>query len=387
MQLRHYPVCYAGIFILLYMALSSSFASAAGSLPSIATKTPTHFHSTTTYSQPTALVALVKRDDGHDDKTKDADDDKKKHNDGDKTKITSPTEAKKRTSIVRTESDHGGGSTVVESVTTIIIITSDSPDQVYHDMGDNGTYARQREPSSESPISDPNQERDQQRLETDQHNLHTLLVVASTIGGTCAVAVMVTLILVIRKRSLKRQNQKDDIEPSGNENAHGPSGYELTTYPSNRVGPGGHAGVPNTFYGPNEADMPHLSTLPMPSAPPAPSELIGTISPFDDQHAVAVSNYGSHSIHSPIVPDDTIVTPSAPSAKEFTDVQETRMNCGESSSAAGVSPRSPCPHCDMHSPQFTDLPNVPPPAYTPSAPPFYALPLPSQQQSFDERHH
>ncbi|KAG0173307.1 hypothetical protein DFQ28_006020 [Apophysomyces sp. BC1034] len=297
--------------------------------------------------------------DGHDHRDR-------RHDDPDKPDNAKPTHANATT----TDKD---GRTII--VTTVIIASGPDPNKVYHDMG---SGARQQQ---QTPIDDPNKSSEDSSLEAqlreDQAALRRMVTILSLVGGLGVVAIVATIVIFARMRIRKRKqteqdmediqaeddvdDQDDDDEADDDNNTENTPPRSTNEMADDRTAEQQETGV--------EHD---LQAMPAPSAPPAPA-----LSSIRSQ--LAVYDGTPHRRHIISMTSQTTPAPSAPTAKELDALgQEDDDLCNHLSTHGYANgsgsndplPKPQCPHCD-HSP----IPEAPPPAYTPSAPPLYAMPV------------
>ncbi|KAI8883259.1 hypothetical protein K501DRAFT_285465 [Backusella circina FSU 941] len=174
------------------------------------------------------------------------------------------------------------------------------------------------------------------KLEEDQKALKRMILILSLVGGLGIIAIAATIIIFTRMRAKSRRQKREQQEQQEQEDEE--EEEENSTIPSesswnpSREEEGGEIGDEEELVAPVE-----------PSAPPA---IQG-----DD-------NMTTRPRH--ILSMTSQTTPSAPTAKELDAVIEP--------SAATSS------HVHSNACNYCLMPELPPPAYTPSAPPHYALP-------------
>lgn len=301
----------------------------------------------------------------------------------------------------------GRGKTVIVNITTVVIAPSPDPNKVYHD---NNTYAHQQEQPHSSKPADPNQSTNSDgeivdQLQEDQQALSRMVAILSVVGGVGAIAIVATVVIFTRMRMRKKQRKQDD-ESTDTSSVH--------TTRSND-----HAGTSSGGEDPGEPAQPErsvdeVSSLPAdtPSAPPAPLFLDSVShppSPSQLPPQQMLHNQDRRRRIISMLSQTAPPAPSAPSAKELESphyrpittnttaidvaTATTSFEASSSSHPSSLHPHhihhhqhhhheqqqqrqhpSPCPHC-LHDPL-----EAPPPAYTPSAPPYSALPLPEDAE-------
>lgn len=195
-----------------------------------------------------------------------------------------------------------------------------------------------------SSVSDPNETGIVDQLHDDQEALHRMALIVSLVGGIGGIAIIASIVVFTRARILKKRRLREQDTLDLQETA-APAAQRLRTADDEDNNSNSNNGGNN-----NNNSNDHDSTVtPVPSAPPAPSLLLDP--PVTRRRHIM-------SLHSQMAP-----APSAPTAKEL-EQEEPPPRCPHVSSSSW---------CDDDIP--TSPPEAPPPAYTPTAPPFYALPL------------
>jgi hypothetical protein len=172
------------------------------------------------------------------------------------------------------------------------------------------------------------------KLEEDQKALKRMILILSLVGGLGVIAISATIIIFTRMRAksrrLKRQQQEQEEEEEEEEEERGesiiPSETSWNPSSGDEIGEIGD-------------DIPPIAE---PSAPPAIQDDNMTTRP---RHILSMTSQ---------------TTPSAPTAKELDAVIDTRPTTSN--------------HVHSNACNYCLMPELPPPAYTPSAPPHYALP-------------
>ncbi|KAF7724158.1 hypothetical protein EC973_001283 [Apophysomyces ossiformis] len=280
----------------------------------------------------------------------------------------------------KTERPHTSTTTTNENgrtiiVTTVIIASGPDPNKVYHDMGSGAKQQQQG-----TPIDDPNKSSEdsslEEQLREDQAALRRMVTILSLVGGLGVVAIVATIVIFARMRIRKRKQAERDLEDlhaeedADDHNDDNDTHEDATT---NCASPRSiHEMTDHSTAQPQESGMAHgLRSMPIPSAPPAP-----TLSSVRSQ--LAVYEGPSQRRHIISMTSQTTPAPSAPTAKELDALEPEDELCNHlsvhgyaiGSGSNDPLPKTQCPHCD-HSP----IPDAPPPAYTPSAPPLYAIPI------------
>ncbi|ORZ00745.1 hypothetical protein BCR43DRAFT_485731 [Syncephalastrum racemosum] len=337
-------------------------------------------------SEPTPPPLHRRKDDDPSDNDKDKDD------------------RKKKTTV------DGHGKTVIVNITTVVIAPSPDPNKVYHD---NNTYAHQQEQPHSSKPADPNQSTNNDgeivdQLQEDQQALSRMVAILSVVGGVGAIAIVATVVIFTRMRMRKKQHHKQDDESTDASSVH-----------TTRSNDNAHTGAVTDAGDPGEQVLPdrpgsEMSSLPVdaPSAPPAPLFFDSASHPPQQM----VHNQDRRRRIISMVSQTAPPAPSAPSAKELesphyqstaatataTATATAAATTANAANTASFEPSSsthpsssshpphtyhhqhhhhpqhqhvpPCPHC-LH-----DSLEAPPPAYTPSAPPYSAFPVPESTE-------
>jgi flagellar basal body-associated protein FliL len=168
------------------------------------------------------------------------------------------------------------------------------------------------------------------KLEEDQKALKRMILILSLVGGLGVIAIAATVIIFTRMRAksrrLKRQQQEQEEEEEEEERGESIIPSETSRNSGDELGEIGD-------------DIPPIAE---PSAPPAIQDDNMTTRP---RHILSMTSQ---------------TTPSAPTAKELDAVIDTRPTTSN--------------HVHSNACNYCLMPELPPPAYTPSAPPHYALP-------------
>lgn len=258
--------------------------------------------------------------------------------------------------------------------TTIIYTATSSPlsptSSVFSSSNTNPGYQEQ------SPTS--NGQSLQESLQDDQQALKRMIMILSLVGGLGVIAVVATIVIFTRMRvKNKRQREMDDHDDD-NDNNRAVSDQQLipatTRDPPNSGGLVIHSASSLTSLSADSSDdRRHLE----PSAPPATTMMV------TERRRTLVS----------MSSQTTAPSPSAPTAKELDAMVDDVNSSSESSSHYhnSVNTCSRCAPLLLEAPPITELP---PPAYTPSAPPHYVLPpehtiisSPSPSMSVNHRRH
>ncbi|KAI9321000.1 hypothetical protein BX666DRAFT_1262296 [Dichotomocladium elegans] len=315
--------------------------------------------------------------------------------------------------IDRTTKADSKGKSVFANVTTVVVIPSDGNKYTSNVYPNDNDHGNQQDVSSggsgnnsNNSASDPSNDNNvTEQLKQDQAALRRMITILSVVGGVGAIAVVVSVLVFTRMRTNKRKRFEAEEEAlrvngssnngscNGNSNHNNNDVASIDTTSTTRGGllvtATAEATPPLARTTPSPADMDH--SMPIPSAPPAPEPFLASL----DQ-----STYERRrNIISTI--SQATPAPSAPTAKELDGMIElpSSQTTGSSSSAMAttgssslISNQHPSPsEQNKRYPQYeqgqhyphtphalsaspVEPPEGPPPAYTPSAPPFYALP-------------
>ncbi|KAI8342392.1 hypothetical protein BC941DRAFT_412613 [Chlamydoabsidia padenii] len=279
------------------------------------------------------------------------------------------------------------------SVTTVIIIQTNNQ-QTYHELGGgNGSSA------TTNGMGDPNNIEAQ--VNQDNAVLKRLITISTVVGGLGVVAIISGTIIYFRLRTKRRRQMKTLRYDTNNNNnstghrRHDSTSVSVTTHHSQRHDSIGQQDV-------ETIEMPMI----LPSAPPEPVLL-----PPRERHQQSMLMQQHHSV----LPSSP--APSAPSAKELElnlpSSSSTHFSPSSSStvdpisihvsppsppvnqnSTLSIHPKKPSAGSDdansssgsttidqarLHPPL-----DIPPPAYTPSAPPLFILPPSQRRRSADQ---
>ncbi|KAG2202799.1 hypothetical protein INT47_004823 [Mucor saturninus] len=261
--------------------------------------------------------------------------------------------------------------------TTIIVAATPSLPVFYNISGTNPAQQQQQQQqqqASQTAASDPNRQNSvKEDLEKDKQALKRMSTILSLVGGLGVIAIVATIVIFTRMRRRHRKQRESDEE--GNEG----STYELSgeadraTITDSSI-PGGSSGGGGGGARSNASSSTHsLVDTPLmePSAPPA-------LSIAEDRHSLIskqAQQQNRRTVMS-ISSQATAPSPSAPTAKELDGMEDeglghSHVHATTSAAAAAttnVASNTNCSRC-------TVTPELPPPAYTPSAPPHYALPV------------
>ncbi|KAL0096316.1 hypothetical protein J3Q64DRAFT_1707124 [Phycomyces blakesleeanus] len=285
------------------------------------------------------------------------------------------------------------GKTVI--VTTIIIVSNPDPDQVFRAMGDGDDKTKQSGDQSSSTMTDPNSSNSDGQnssgealgngYQRKKNEVRRMVTIASLVGGLGGVSVIAAAIILTRVRIRKRRDMaaknihaddSDDDNDSSNDNE-----FDL---PLDIENGGSSPQVREIQTSDNDHTNRNVSqdrSPPEPSAPPAPlSPSLGNVQgvvyePCPPRRTMSMQLQSS----SPL--------PSAPTIKELDGLandyhrmpplfqiqaSSSHTNHSDSSHPSSSTASSACPHCKPV--ELLVPPEVPPPAYTPSAPPLYTIP-------------
>ncbi|KAI7889422.1 uncharacterized protein EV154DRAFT_514631 [Mucor mucedo] len=249
--------------------------------------------------------------------------------------------------------------------TTIIVAATPSLPVFYNISGTNPAQQQQQQQqqqASQTAASDPNRQNSvKEDLEKDKQALKRMSTILSLVGGLGVIAIVATIVIFTRMRRRHRKQRESDEE--GNEG----STYELSgeadratitdsSIPGGSSGDGGARSIASSSTH-SLVDTPLME----PSAPPA-------LSIAEDRHSLIskqAQQQNRRTVMS-ISSQATAPSPSAPTAKELDGMEDEGL--GHSHDHATTSAATNCSRC-------TVTPELPPPAYTPSAPPHYALPV------------
>lgn len=258
--------------------------------------------------------------------------------------------------------------TEIDVIYTTIIVAATTSLPVYYNVSDKNPAQQQQSilPTQSAAMNDPNKQNSvKDDLEKDKQALKRMSTILSLVGGLGVIAIVATIVIFTRMRS--RHRKQREIDEEGNEG----STYELSadvdqanTIDSSTPG-GGNASSISSH---SSSSSDHLDTpLIEPSAPPA-------LSMVDDRHSLINKQAQQHNRRTVMSMSSQTAapSPSAPTAKELdamVDEQASSSSPQEHNHDHATTSASAtnCSRC-------TIAPELPPPAYTPSAPPHYALP-------------
>ncbi|KAI8140034.1 hypothetical protein BJV82DRAFT_624860 [Fennellomyces sp. T-0311] len=217
--------------------------------------------------------------------------------------------------------------TVIVDVTTVVVVAAGgSPNNQV--MG-------------EATVADENEETTfANQLEDDQEALHRTALILALVGGLIGIAIVASVVIFTKMRIRKRKKNQQQQQPDDDE-------ATSTHISSLRRRSSSTSSSCSNRNNDNE-----------PSAPPSDENATQVIVPVDDAPQPA---------------------PSAPTAKELDAAYTNMPVLYPMTNQQGASSSQECPHCLEHTP--SSPPEMPPPAYTPTAPPLYALPPPSTSTS------
>ncbi|KAL0084299.1 hypothetical protein J3Q64DRAFT_1746958 [Phycomyces blakesleeanus] len=298
---------------------------------------------------------------------------------------------------------HDQVTTIFVDITTIIIMASPDPNKVFHDM-DNDTYAHQQQQNGDSNNNNSNNNNNNsgsdnddpndfsgtnadlaKQLKDDQEALRRMVTILSLVGSFGFIAVVATVVIFARMRLRKKAKaEEEQIAAEDLEDEHRDQGTDgIGVGVGVGIGAGVGKGSGRSDHDSDDDDG--TPFMPIPSAPPAPMLI--------EIHQQHQNHYHEHSIDDMCLPSSstlspppdrrllsvhsqTALAPSAPPAKELADQPE--QGCRhrgdglsvEHGSSKPLPDSTPCPNCHHHA----TVSEIPPPAYTPSAPPMYAVP-------------
>ncbi|GAN09962.1 hypothetical protein MAM1_0307c09495 [Mucor ambiguus] len=279
------------------------------------------------------------------------------------------------------------------SLSALPAATSLSPLPSVYNVSNTGSAHQEQDPqsASSSNLNDPNNNKDDlaENLRDDQQALKRMIMILSLVGGLGVIAVVATIVIFTRMR-VKNRKQRE-IDEEGNEGStfelsHDVDRQSSASNTSDTRGGGAAAangGQEGALLGSTLSITSASSTtssqangraLTEPSAPPALMMIEGLQEPLHNRSRRNVVSMSSQT---------AAPSPSAPTAKELDAMDE------DASTAATTS--TPYNHhilhhghhhhqqeqinnCSRCTPMMM-APELPPPAYTPSAPPHYALPI------------
>lgn len=276
------------------------------------------------------------------------------HDDQHTTHVSSPQENKHDNEHVTTK---------VDVIYTTVIIAATTSLPVFYNVS--GTYPAQQQQQQSSTASqtasasDPNRQNSvKDDLEKDKQALKRMSTILSLVGGLGVIAIVATIVIFTRMRSRHRKQRENEEE--GNEG----STYELSAEADreNTI----DSGSPTTSIASHTSSSSSSVETPLiePSAPPA-------LSIAEDRHSLInkqAQQQNRRTVMS-MSSQTTAPSPSAPTAKELDGMVDEQAQASTHSHdhATTSAATTNCSRC-------TIAPELPPPAYTPSAPPHYALP-------------
>ncbi|KAI8091292.1 uncharacterized protein B0P05DRAFT_526885 [Gilbertella persicaria] len=231
-----------------------------------------------------------------------------------------------------------------ETIYTTIIA---SPTPTIYNASNTDLPAHQQQSQSASNMNDPNNNNGlEESLKSDQQALKRMIMILSLVGGLGVVAIVTTVVIFTRMRAKNKKNREciDDDQ-------HDNSTIALSL--------DNHNDDDDSTPSVNHVSLSDQPTTIEPSAPPATILNEDTETPYYDNRRHFVSMMSQTT---------AIPSPSAPTAKELDAAVDDRPSIP--STSGHHRHRSACTRC---LPEI--LPELPPPAYTPSAPPHYALPV------------
>jgi hypothetical protein len=309
--------------------------------------------------------------------------------------------------------------TEIDVIYTTIIVETTAPLPVVYNMSDTGSASahqqqqQQQQPigvsSSSSPsaasnsptdVNDPNKSANsvEDNLKKDKEALDRMIMILSLVGGLGVIAIVATLIIFTRMRARNRKQREIDAE-DGNDGSS--STFELSNDASPINNNNRHVGGDGSSSSNHTRNSSSTSStsddggpLIVPSAPPA-LLMIGGNSEYEDndeQALISIKHAHQYQNRRNVISMSSQTTsapsPSAPTAKELDAMIDSEAAAvANNSSNIGSSSSSNPSHHHIHQHQPTNCSRcatpsmllltseLPPPAYTPSAPPHYALPV------------
>ncbi|ORZ19916.1 hypothetical protein BCR42DRAFT_226238 [Absidia repens] len=314
------------------------------------------------------------------------------------------------------------------TVTTIIIIQT-TGGQTYNELGSGGSTgtATNADPNNGDGEVDPNDEDIQAKGDQDDSALKRMISIPTVVGGIAIAAIIAGAFVFFRLRAKRRRTKAlrlcQELSSSdlrGNEGGTGTdyngghqrqqSNLSTATYASHHH----HLQPLSPLSPPDNRDF---SANVMPSVVPS-APLEPTILPTHLRERRMLSTLSQQlAPNSPPLSSTAPPLPSAPSTKELemnapstpatvsctnVDLQPSSSNChhrhpsslstsSPSPSTASVIPSSHSKSTDetqmlgdISSPQLSSTPDLPPPAYSPSAPPLFSLPPNRRRRSADQ---
>ncbi|KAI9031042.1 hypothetical protein CLU79DRAFT_732656 [Phycomyces nitens] len=350
--------------------------------PSSFIPSPTNAHGIPTITDPPARISPPSKSYQEDLERKHERDEQDKREEKKDEKDDS-NERKARSSAVHSTTDTNGKTVIV---TTIIIVSNPDPDQVFRAMGDGDNKSKQTNQDT-STMADPNNS-DQTENQTEEeledsyrrkkNEVRRMVTIASLVGGLGGVAVVTATIILTRVRIRRRREMAaKNIHADDSD-----SESDLST------------DIENGGFPPQERQRQTLDTSrevnqdrspPEPSAPPAPlSPSMGHVRSVVYESCPPRRTLSMQLQHSAPLP-------SAPTIKELDGLAngyhampplfqiQGSSHANHSEASHPSSSTAACPHCKPS--ELLVPPEVPPPAYTPSAPPLYSMPPGSLQRS------
>ncbi|KAF1799756.1 hypothetical protein V8B55DRAFT_1541255 [Mucor lusitanicus] len=333
----------------------------------------------------TASQRLVARDDDHRNDEKPSSD-RKSSEDGskDKKNAAAPRVTTEINIIYTTIIYTSASSTAVSTLPAAATASLPPLPNVYN-VSNTGSAHQEQDPQSASStnLDDPNNKKDDlaENLRDDQQALKRMIMILSLVGGLGVIAVVATIVIFTRMR-VKNRKQRE-IDEEGNEGStfelsHDVDRQSSVSNTSDSRGGGGQEGAllgstsSITSASSAASSQANGRALTEPSAPPALMMIEGLQEPLHRSRRNVIS----------MSSQTTAPSPSAPTAKELDAMDE------DSSSSTAATTSTPYNHhilhhhhqqeqinsCSRCTPMMM-APELPPPAYTPSAPPHYALPI------------
>ena len=279
--------------------------------------------------------------------------------------------------------------TEIDVIYTTIIVATPSPITPVYNMTNTGSANQQGSSSnsgqqapaapapgpSNSSVKGPNESITEQATK-DQQAITRMTLTLSLVGGLGVIAVVATLVIFTRLRANTRKQR--ELEEGG-------STYELSgegddVHPDNNSShgndtPGTHSAPSSIRSSPDDTASINIE----PSAPPA----LLVIGSSESRYSLLNRQQNRRNVISMSSQMTAAPSPSAPTAKELDAMEDHPNGCSSSGvnntndnpSTSSISHHhsSSTSNCSRCAPLIT--PELPPPAYTPSAPPHYALPV------------
>ena len=246
---------------------------------------------------------------------------------------------------------------------------------------------QQASSSTSTDLDNPNKKDDlKENLKDDQLALKRMIMILSLVGGLGVIAVVATIVIFTRMRVKNRKQREIDeegnegstFELSANVDRQSNSNTSESDNNDDNEGRGGQGilststPTSNLSISSTSSSLANGRTLTEPSAPPA-LMMIDGLEPLHRNRRNIVS----------IISQTAAPSPSAPTAKELDAMEEDNSNVATTSTPYNHHilhhghhhhQQEQINNCSRCTPLMM-APELPPPAYTPSAPPHYALPI------------